>query len=319
MAFSRMTDDLNIIAALDDEPNDVGGLSAQELKAKFDDGGKMIQSYINNTLIAELEALGADHAVRYVDGAGKVGYIRLNADNALETSVDGVTYQALTNYGHIIFDGNDIQLPQRSRIKFVGTEVTDEDGVTVVHGMIGIDVHDEYATLAALQAAYPSGDSHAYKVLADNNIYIWSASLSAWKSIGQLTGPTGKSAYESALDGGYTGTEAQFNVGLAQLGAVPRIVTGYYTGNGASDGVSHSQTIALGFTPKYVFVSQVDGAGNLNGTLLGGAATDEKPLVFSGQNAIYIGANGFTVYQKATTSGVSLNRNATVYTFIAIG
>ena len=43
--------DLNIIQKLDDEPNDVGGLTSAELKAKFDEGGNIIKKYINKTLI----------------------------------------------------------------------------------------------------------------------------------------------------------------------------------------------------------------------------------------------------------------------------
>jgi hypothetical protein len=38
--LTRLTDDLNVIQKLDDEPNDVGGLSAAELKAKFDEARK---------------------------------------------------------------------------------------------------------------------------------------------------------------------------------------------------------------------------------------------------------------------------------------
>lgn len=43
--------DLNIIQKLDDEPNDVGGLTSAELKAKFDESGNIIKKYINDTLI----------------------------------------------------------------------------------------------------------------------------------------------------------------------------------------------------------------------------------------------------------------------------
>ena len=53
MAITPLDTDLNIIAALDDEPNDVGGLTAAQLKAKFDEGGNAIRHYINNTLIPE--------------------------------------------------------------------------------------------------------------------------------------------------------------------------------------------------------------------------------------------------------------------------
>lgn len=54
-----------IIAKLPDEPNDIGGMTAQQLKEKFDEAGQTIKSYINNTLkneVAtkeELEALEA--------------------------------------------------------------------------------------------------------------------------------------------------------------------------------------------------------------------------------------------------------------------
>lgn len=55
MALTKFTKDMEIIAALDDEPNDVGGLSADELKDKFDEGGKALKEYINDTLIPEVE------------------------------------------------------------------------------------------------------------------------------------------------------------------------------------------------------------------------------------------------------------------------
>lgn len=54
MALTQFTKDMNIISALDDEPNDVGGLSADDLKAKFDEGGKAIQTYLNGTLLQQI-------------------------------------------------------------------------------------------------------------------------------------------------------------------------------------------------------------------------------------------------------------------------
>lgn len=54
MAISKFEKDMAIIAALDDEPNDVGGLSAQELKEKFDEGGQAVKSYINDTLVPQI-------------------------------------------------------------------------------------------------------------------------------------------------------------------------------------------------------------------------------------------------------------------------
>jgi len=49
-------DDLEIIQKLDDEPNDVGGLTAAELKAEFDKGNLSAQKYINETLIPAIIA-----------------------------------------------------------------------------------------------------------------------------------------------------------------------------------------------------------------------------------------------------------------------
>ncbi len=51
MAIEKLEDDLNIISALDNEPNDVGGMTADELKASFDRAGLTIQAYINNVLL----------------------------------------------------------------------------------------------------------------------------------------------------------------------------------------------------------------------------------------------------------------------------
>ena len=56
--------DLNIIQKLDDEPNDVGGLTSDQLKAKFDESGNIIKKYINETLIPAVLASDATEAER---------------------------------------------------------------------------------------------------------------------------------------------------------------------------------------------------------------------------------------------------------------
>lgn len=52
-------DDMNIISKLDDEPNDVGGLTAAELKAEFDKAGNIIKKYLNEKLVPEILASDA--------------------------------------------------------------------------------------------------------------------------------------------------------------------------------------------------------------------------------------------------------------------
>lgn len=54
MALSKLTKDMAIIQKLDDEPNDVGGLTAEQLKAKFDEAGEAVKAYLNGTLLPEL-------------------------------------------------------------------------------------------------------------------------------------------------------------------------------------------------------------------------------------------------------------------------
>lgn len=136
MSLEKLNKDLNIVQKLDDEPNDVGGLSASELKKKFDEGPLTIQEYINATLLPALETLGVETSVQLPEGAG-FKYIRLNADRVLETSQDGVTWQASGSAGHIIMNPAGETLPQRGRMQFDNCEVSDDGTKTIVHGVKG--------------------------------------------------------------------------------------------------------------------------------------------------------------------------------------
>ena len=69
MALTQYTEDTAIIAALADQPNDSDGLTAAQLKAKFDENAANIKTYINDTLLAELESITADSS-----GADQIGY-----------------------------------------------------------------------------------------------------------------------------------------------------------------------------------------------------------------------------------------------------
>jgi len=135
MALTKFTEDMNIIQKLDDEPNDVGGLSSTQLKEAFDKGGNAVKTFLNNTLLPQLESLGVEDVLRTLDPNAK--YFRLNADNVIETSADGVTWHATASSGHIIFDKNGNQLPQRTRMKFTNSEVSDDGSYTIVDGIKG--------------------------------------------------------------------------------------------------------------------------------------------------------------------------------------
>ena len=63
MSLTKLTKDMGIISKLEDEPNDVGGLTAAQLKAKFDEAGEAVKAYLNETLLAELAAPTAAQAL----------------------------------------------------------------------------------------------------------------------------------------------------------------------------------------------------------------------------------------------------------------
>ena len=53
--ITNLTANVNNIQALSDRPNTADGITAQQLKERFDKAGSDIKDYINNTLIEEIE------------------------------------------------------------------------------------------------------------------------------------------------------------------------------------------------------------------------------------------------------------------------
>ena len=60
--IESLNEDLAVHQKLDDEPNDVGGLSSEELKALFDSAPLAIQRYINEVLVRAINGMDADMA-----------------------------------------------------------------------------------------------------------------------------------------------------------------------------------------------------------------------------------------------------------------
>ena len=79
MAMTAYTGDTNYISTLDDQPNDVGGLTAAQLKAKFDQFGTEFIAWLNLTHKGEFDGLqtevtthSADSAAHYLQPGGIV-------------------------------------------------------------------------------------------------------------------------------------------------------------------------------------------------------------------------------------------------------
>ena len=75
--LTELTDNLDVIAALDDEPNDTGGLTAAQLKAKFDEAGNAIKDYLNDTHLPE-------HTAENIAFEPVTGVLSTNTQDAIE-------------------------------------------------------------------------------------------------------------------------------------------------------------------------------------------------------------------------------------------
>ena len=79
----RVTDELGTVSTLDDRPNDTGGLTAAELKAKFDADAGALKDYVNDVLIPFLEGTSA------ADSIGIATISGFSADN-IQTALEQI-------------------------------------------------------------------------------------------------------------------------------------------------------------------------------------------------------------------------------------
>lgn len=106
-----------------------------------------------NSLVDALNALAAAASVGAADAngvastvqaelekrliSGNVKYIRLNGDKVLETSEDGVVWEATGSSGHVIVKPDGTIAPQRSRMKFTNGVVSDDGTQTIITSLKG--------------------------------------------------------------------------------------------------------------------------------------------------------------------------------------
>ena len=78
-----------------------------------------------------------DELVRFA--TANIKHIRLNEDKVIETSANGVDWEASGSSGHLIQRANGTILPQRSRLQFTNTTITDDEANnrTVIQGIPG--------------------------------------------------------------------------------------------------------------------------------------------------------------------------------------
>ena len=87
MALTTFNEDMEIISKQSTYPNDADGMTPEELKASFDRAGKLVQEYINNTLLTELG--GASGAANL--GVGPVNGTDMGA--TIQAALDALAAQ----------------------------------------------------------------------------------------------------------------------------------------------------------------------------------------------------------------------------------
>ncbi len=166
---------------------------------------------------------------------------------------------------------------------------------------------------------------------ADLNINNTGAHAIFWNANPITEGaiPSGEHFYEMIY---YSNRWYILSVG-GNASSAAAIVTGTYTGNGASvSGQTFSQSIALGFQPRVVIVMPrwrgvSDIGDSVPGLVLGGLATESGNQLADTSNAIRITATGFTVYRSwggfnsngTVTGGIfaGTNKDGEIYNFVA--
>ncbi|MCH4182985.1 MAG: collagen-like protein [Prevotella sp.] len=107
------------------------------------------RDYINNVLLtgitgtsgaANIGTASGQTVQAALDGkpdSSNIKAIRLNDDNAIETSADGTTFSPSASSGHIIVDQYGALYPQRTRLKFTKSNISDDGTNTIIEGIIG--------------------------------------------------------------------------------------------------------------------------------------------------------------------------------------
>ena len=90
MAMDGFTKDMNIIQQLNDEPNDRDGLTAGELKAKFDEGGLALKDYLNNTVKPFVDGMEGTEAAHEADTVKHITAAERTAWNGKYDKTGGV-------------------------------------------------------------------------------------------------------------------------------------------------------------------------------------------------------------------------------------
>ena len=168
-----------------------------------------------------------------------------------------------------------------------------------------------YSTLDDLMAAHPTGsEGEAWAVgsATDNDIYLWDVDAAAWTNIGSMQGPAGtkgdtgdtgpqgpvgqngedgKSAYQIAVDNGYTGTETEWLASLKGADGAPGSA-GTNGTNGEDGKTAYQYAVDGGYTGTEAEFQALMGSGPWLPTA-GGTMTGDLTFYGTGDEAMTVG------------------------------
>lgn len=180
MSLPKMTTAVDNISKLDTRPNAVNGLTADELKAKFDKAPEDIKRFLNEVLVPALDGAITLDALGAVPETRKVNGKTLDADVTLDA--------ADIDYAGTIFGA--------ANVKEALEALNAKKDVAVFSATLYGETLSSAATFPEISAAYSAGKQVLLKVLASGGAY-WLlplvrflggmvASFAAWVSNSRL-------------------------------------------------------------------------------------------------------------------------------------
>ena len=299
LAIPAFEEDVDVIQKLDDEPNDVGGLTAAELKAKFDEAGNRIKTYLNETLVPSISETVAEAEERAEAEAARVlaEEQRVTAEQArVAAEAEREQAEAERRAGETDRAAAEAarKTAEDARVLAEQNRVDTDNGI-VAQATSAAEAAENAANKAASAAIHQP-------IVGDNgNWHTWSFDAGAYVDTGIYAGG----------DAPYIGENGNWYVGQTDTG-VSATSTGVYVGSGDMPEGFHLQIDPEGEETDFIphigsnghwFIGNTD----LNVSAIGptgpvGEKGDMGPAGPAGSDG-QDGADGKSAYQYAVDGG----------------
>ena len=139
MAVPRLTDDLDVIQKLSDNPNDTDGLSAAELKARFDEAVNIIKVFLNSNLATSLDAI--EENANKLDGKEITNVLGID-NSTIPTSAAVRASLSSSGAGDMAAATYDVDGKREDIFRYAGRTVADHNASDESHGDIRVILED---------------------------------------------------------------------------------------------------------------------------------------------------------------------------------